>query len=307
MQLRSIESPMPTARMESLATAGMPGSARGYVRETLPGHLGQGGAETSRSVRAYVVSGKADGLGRASRAGNLETVIGRDDRKRILDTDLNPWRMICALELSTQDGQMFVGTGWLAGPRTIVTAGHCVYDQSTGGWMQSILVSPGRNGHDRPFEAITANRFSSVDRWITNHDPDYDMGCIHLDQPIGERLGWFSVGLLPDDELMRQMVNVSGYPADRGFGTEQYFHANRVLDVSPRRVYYDVDTYGGQSGSPVWIQGADGEAPIVIGIHAYGVDPERRTRGVEANSAPRIIPESFAVIKEWLTKDAWIM
>jgi hypothetical protein len=57
------------------------------------------------------------------------------------------------------------------------------------------------------------------------------------------------VGALPPDELQGYYVNVSGYPGDRGTGTEQYHHKNRVLQFSERRLFYDVDTFGGQGGA----------------------------------------------------------
>lgn len=99
------------------------------------------------------------------------------------------------------------------------------------------------------------------------------------------------------------MVNISGYPGDRGNDTEQYFHANRVLSVGKRRVFYDVDTMGGQSGSPVWIHEEAGSPPLAIGIHAYGTGGTPFDLGITANSAPRIIPEMFDRIVAWVAED----
>ena len=107
--------------------------------------------------------------------------------------------------------------------------------------------------------------------------------------------------LLEKAELQGYLVNVSGYPADRGVGTEQYHHRNRVLRVTDRRVFYDVDTYGGQSGAPVWIHESEGAPPLAIAIHAYGVGGS--PTGLEANSAPRIIPEVLDRIREWVDAD----
>ena len=78
-------------------------------------------------------------------------------------------------------------------------------------------------------------------------------------------MGWFAVAALPPAELQGYLVNVSGYPGDRGMGTEQYHHKNRVLRVTERRVFYDVDTFGGQSGAPVWIHETDTAPPLAVG------------------------------------------
>jgi V8-like Glu-specific endopeptidase len=74
-----------------------------------------------------------------------EVVIGRDDRVQITNTTAYPWRTICSLIITARDGSRWIGTGWLVGPRTVITAGHCVYMHKRGGWARSIEVIPGRN------------------------------------------------------------------------------------------------------------------------------------------------------------------
>jgi glutamyl endopeptidase len=86
-------------------------------------------------------------------------------------------------------------------------------------------------------------------------------------------------------------------------GTEQWFHANRVLSVAERRIFYDVQTMGGQSGSPVWLHENEGAPPIVVGLHAYGTGGTPFDLGIIANSAPRIIPEVFEQIEAWVKAD----
>jgi V8-like Glu-specific endopeptidase len=148
---------------------------------------------------------------------------------------------------------------------------------------------------------VASAKFTSIDKWVTSEDPDFDIGCIHLSEPLGERVGWFAVGTLSPAELEGYLVNVSGYPGDRGMGAEQYHHKNRVLRVTERRVFYDVDTFGGQSGAPVWIHETENSPPIAIGIHAYGVDAA--PGALQANSAPRIIPEVLEQIRKWVETD----
>lgn len=291
MQLKSMSSPS----TESAAVARSP------KREVLAGNRGADGSVVSLSEKHLIVRGKrAEPLPRRrQRLVGLETVLGQDDRTRVLDTDQAPWRQICALEIETPFGS-FIGTGWFVGPKTIVTAGHCVFDTTQmGGWAKSITVSPGRSGETKPFGALKATRFSSVDRWIESQDPDYDIGCIHLDQAPSDNIGWFSVAVMSNADLEHALVNISGYPGDRGDGREQYFHANRILRVGPRRVFYDVDTFGGQSGSPVWIYEEGSNVPVVVGIHAYGTGGTPADYGILANSAPRILPEVLEQISTW--------
>jgi glutamyl endopeptidase len=268
------------------------------------GYAGSATDEPSRTLRYLVVSGKSGPI-----SSPLESVIGIDQRVRVLDTDLAPWRMICALRMRGRSGGTTIGTGWLIGPRTVLTAGHCVYStRFFGGWADTIEVIPGLNGPGtddaaRPYGSVTSRRFSSVERWTVNEDADFDIGCIHLDQPLGEKVGWFAIGVLPADELTGYLVNISGYPADRGQGNEQYHAANRVLRCTDRRVFYEVDTFGGQSGAPVWIHTGPGEPPLAVAVHAYGIGGTPSTLGITANSAPRIIPEVFETLVSWIEQD----
>lgn len=72
--------------------------------------------------------------------------------------------------------------------------------------------------------------------------------------------------------------------------------------VTPRRVLYDVDTAGGQSGAPVFVLDA-ANRPVVIGIHAYGTGGTPTTVSMEVNSAPRIVADIAGIIAKWVAAD----
>lgn len=269
------------------------------------GHRGPDEGEASRSAEVLTVSGKSESI-----APIMETVIGKDERERVPDTDHFPWRMICALRMRGPQGTGAIGTGWFIGPRTVITAGHCVFSQTFfGGWAESVEVIPGLNRRQngsllRPFDSSTTTRMSVLKRWADGDDQeaDFDIGCIHLEDPLGDQTGWFGFAALTPDELQGFRVNIAGYPSDRGGGDEQYVSRNRILHVGERRVFYDVDTSGGQSGAPVWIQD-DGDPPVAVAIHAYGTGATPSSLGLKANSAPRIHPGIFDIFEDWLTEE----
>jgi V8-like Glu-specific endopeptidase len=298
VSLTTVEKPSPSPAFES-AEAAPAAPAK------TPGHEGAATSEVSRSREHLVAVGKSDAPIVA-----YESVIGEDERVRIVDTDLPPWRMICALRMRGPSGAGAIGTGWFIGPKTVLTAGHCVFSNHFfGGWASSIevipgLVGPGTDPKLRPYGSVTSERLASVDRWIENEDADFDMGCIHLDEAKGDEVGWFALGALSPEELTGYRVNVSGYPADRGGGFEQYHAANRVLSVTDRRVFYEVDTYGGQSGAPVWVHETEDSPPLAVAIHAYGIGgTPANMPNVVANSAPRILPEVLDKLTEWVEQD----
>ena len=63
-----------------------------------------------------------------------------------------------------------------------MTAGHCVYSHSHGGWAQSIEVIPGMNGAVRPYGSAVSTSFRSVTGWTgsPSGNPEFDYGAIIL-------------------------------------------------------------------------------------------------------------------------------
>jgi len=221
-----------------------------------------------------------------------ESVIGSDDRIQILNTSVHPWRMHASLRITAADNSTWIGTGWFIGPHTLATAGHVVFIYAPGtarhGWVRSIQVMPGRNGSTLPFGSVTSTDFRSVSGWMSSGDENYDYGAIKIPTELGNTVGWFGIGVYSDSSLLASTANISGYPGDKPSGT-QWYHARQVASVNSRKVYYAIDTAGGQSGSAVY-RVIDG-GRYGIAIHAYG--------GATANSGTRIIQPVFDNLVAW--------
>jgi glutamyl endopeptidase len=221
----------------------------------------------------------------------METVHGTDDRVQINNTSVYPWRVHSSLRITAADGSMWIGTGWFVGPRILVTAGHVVYIKGSGvpgrdGWVKKIVVMPGRNGSQLPYGSVTSSQFWTVKGWANNGNSEYDYGAIILRQNLGNRTGWLGFGNWPN--LNGIGANISGYPGDKPAGT-QWYAARNVDSSSARKVYYDIDTAGGQSGSAVYRFYQGGRYGIAV--HAYG--------GSRVNSGTRINAAVFNNIKAW--------
>jgi len=233
-------------------------------------------------------------IGEASFGGPvLEAVIGHDDRVQITDTSSYPYRAIASLLITAADNSRWLGTGWFISARTLVTAGHCVYINNSGvpgrdGWVKSIAVIPGRNRNQMPFGSATSNQFRSVTGWTNHANENLDYGAIVIPKPLGDTVGVFGFGVYTDDDLRATMANISGYPGDKPSGT-QWYHARKVTSVGPQKVFYDIDTAGGQSGAPVWR--AINNARYAIAIHTYG--------GFAANSGTRITNSVYTNLVAW--------
>jgi glutamyl endopeptidase len=297
-QPRSSENFLP--RSESISAADSPLSANSLSSrstldtqiEVVPGYRPRGLAEFGVEV-VETSARRADAPDAAMSAfrtlDTVEVVIGDDDRQRVPNVQQSPWRHICALRIQARNGRRFVGTGWFIGPRTIMTAGHCVYMHDEGGWPEFIEVIPALNGSERPYGYVTSNRFQAVSGWVEDRNSDFDYGAILLDQPLGNSTGWYAFAALDAATLQAGDANISGYPRDRDNATQQYFHARKIVRASMRRLYYEIDTYGGQSGSPIWLN-VSGQR-VAVGIHTVGSST--------GNSGTLINEDIFTNMKLW--------
>jgi V8-like Glu-specific endopeptidase len=226
----------------------------------------------------------------------LEVIIGEDDRVQITNTRAFPWRAICSLRIRAGNGTSWIGTGWLVAPRTVITAGHCVFMRDQGGWARSIEVIPGKDGAEMPFGSVVATRFASVVGWKRDGDREYDYGTILLPagQALGARVGHFGFADYDDAALGGAQLNLSGYPGDKGMGATQWWHARKTKSVSARVIEYEIDTVGGQSGAPVWR--VVGSARHAVGIHTNGL--------ASGNSATRIQANVYDNITAWAREGA---
>jgi len=230
-----------------------------------------------------------------------EVVIGTDDRIRITPTTSYPWTAHASLLITARDGALFIGTGTFIGPHTLTTAGHCVFIHAPGtprhGWVQSIAVMPGRDGGTLlplPHGRFTSTNFRSVFGWTNNGDPNYDYGAIIAPFDAGNNVGWFGFGVWSDNDLLATTANISGYPAEKQPSGTQWYHSRQVASVDARKVYYQIDTTGGQSGSAVYRfytppGGTSGRYEIAI--HAYGA--------LTGNSGTRIVRPVYDNLVAW--------
>lgn len=257
--------------------------------------------------------------------GDYEIIPPRDTRLRVTTTRLAPFRYICDLEYDVPGvGRRSICTGTLIGPRTVLTAGHCL----SGLTPSRMRIIPGRNGSLEPLPATVATRFIPAPGYSPVTPTDF--GIIHLANPIGNMIGIWSAahrtrpgdavgtsilsGGLPGGTLR---VNLSGYPADkpsggqyactdpaqpqrrcrisslsnpkrhRLCGTVQFRANDRLVQLSGGMLHYLNDTCPGHSGSPVWIKRLPNKGGrVLVGIHVGGDDG----RGVVANQAVFITP-----------------
>lgn len=226
--------------------------------------------------------------------GGIESVIGTDERHQVADTTQYPQRAIAFLEVHFPSGSGTC-TGFFIYPYALATAGHCVYEADFGGWATSITVYPGRNGTSAPYGSASATALFTTGAWVASADHRYDYGVIKIASPLGNTTGWFGYGVKLDANLAKANARIFGYPGDKTYGTQWGTH-RKIKGVGPEKIFYKIDTYGGQSGSPVYGRVSNTCQPCAFGIHAYGTGFEPYA---DSNSGTRVTDSVFANLAYW--------
>lgn len=214
----------------------------------------------------------------------LRDVIGDDQRRRVRNTRLNPHRAIVRLTFN-RGGETSACSGFLYAPRMVATAGHCMHDDQDG-WSQDVVATPARNGARAPFGTCRARIIYAPREWIEGRGRAFDYGAVRLRCPVGKRTGTFGLLRRPAGWTGTQAA-VHGYPGERE--RTQWGMRGTIRGSVLRELFYDMDTTGGQSGSPVYRPGRK-----VIAIHANGVFD-----GVSTNSGPRVTREVLGNLNTW--------
>lgn len=119
-------------------------------------------------------------------------VIGKDDRVKQLNTQDYPYRALGQLifDKSTCSAS-------LIGPSHILTAAHCIYNQTTSSFVESAYFAPGRLGAQFPHGLYKVSTAYLPKLFMTTESFGVaDIAVLKLSNPAGDKLGWFGVSLL---------------------------------------------------------------------------------------------------------------
>lgn len=173
------------------------------------------------------------------------------------NSELFPYRVNCKLSM-TFPIRGLGGSGVLIDPYHVMTAAHCVYDPSEGGWASHIVVTPGYDD-DRanPTPFGTANWYHNTQShliwsgWTSSQDWNEDICILELDRPIGALTSWFGYGSSTDCDFYRSQTFWSrSYPIEGHTGGDMYDRTGS-FDTCPNSYQARFYRYGyeGESGS----------------------------------------------------------
>jgi V8-like Glu-specific endopeptidase len=224
-------------------------------------------------------------------------IFGEDNRTLVADPTIFPYSSVVSIHVDV-GGSTYIGSGAIIDSFHVLTVAHIAYIHEEGGWVDTMELVPAREFTTRPYGTAYADRIRLPGEWIASADYRYDWAVITLDRSIGDLTGWMGIATFDeDDPIYYSMVETAGYPGDLNSGWYMY----NTSDYGKGADYYihefALDTYGGQSGSAIWMENASGQ--YIITILAYEI-----VDGADWNFGTRINDDLYSQIATFLMTDS---
>lgn len=248
----------------------------------------------------YVSSGSLSHIASSSSIAT-RSIIGSDTRVQITNTKNWPFLGVAKIYMTyynvlNQSNKKYytltyVGTGFMEGPNLLVTAGHCVYgDVTSDGNYNDNVSNPefpdivkvycgasSSSDISSSYAYYAEAKIINIDKsYYENTGFDHDWAAVELDRNLGNDTGWY--GKISNWFVDNAEVYSYGYPADKPTATMWESRGN-LLSKTTYQYSYNFDSYGGQSGSPIFMVNDYGDV-YVCGIHTSG--------GTSSNGGTRI-------------------
>ncbi len=213
--------------------------------------------------------------------------VGVEDRAVVSNTLTYPWNTIGYLVATFPSGNSFRCSGTLVSAYVVLTAGHCIHDNSEGGFLNAAFFFPGR--YQSPPGSNTVSPYSNSDlafvkttqTWTEISGEDsyaateyrYDFAAVQFDTPF-TYTGTFIPVVFQDTT---NTVTSAGYPASvNGQSVQtQYFDEGATTSSSSSLQNsavreFAIDASGGNSGGPFFATDQFTAQRRLVGILSYG-------------------------------------
>ena len=191
--------------------------------------------------------------------------FGEDDRV-VMDVTQAPWNMIGLVEM--QSGSC---TGTLIAPNIVLTGGHCLVNLGEADNPPMLFSAGYEDGNAVATSRVTG--YHVPERWRLAEEEGMDFGFFYLEQPLGDQLGWMNIGTLTPQEIAGYAngtgpdILQAGYSADQPGVLTGNLSCPFVELASQNRLVHECDTVQGDSGSPLFVQDANGYR--IIGVESH--------------------------------------
>ena len=187
-------------------------------------------------------------------------LIEKDNRFQVGNTTRFPYCTMVEIwaYFKNSDHIYSHGSGVLVGDKTVLTAGHLVWDEDYGS-ATKITVIPG--GSAGTMSTYYANSLFTPYEWQTEFDFEYDYAIINLKE--SPNVGYLETNVLSTETIEATSFSAYGYPDDKTKGTLWYTTAGQVDKATVRRFTFRGYSSTGMSGGPIM---SDNNTNTVVAI-----------------------------------------
>ena len=209
------------------------------------------------------------------------SIIGVDSRYKPNSIQA-PFVNHCKLIMTFPDGNRYLGSGFMIDANTLLTAGHNLYDSSSGGFATKVVVAPKAHGSSYPYGTFIATNFAVGGEWASSQNPMDDWGIVRIPGDVGNRTGHLGFMACTPRAIIGKSIRIGGYPEDlnRPLPFEQYYMyigQGKIISERTRAlpsVHHNVDTNKGDSGAPL-VGYEPNLGYTAYAIHNYGTSSTR--------------------------------
>lgn len=203
------------------------------------------------------------------------SIIGDDERRKVTNTNQFPYTAIARMTVEYEDGTAACGSGAMISGRVLATAGHVLINQN-GSHPEKITMEFGQNGSYVYYETSNFSSYIYRQDYETNRPLEGDYGfVIFKDKQVSTITGHMGIIISPS---ISERLYTAGYPGDKGY-YYMYAATGNILRMTDDLIMHNMDTNGGQSGSPVYVNGVGG--PYIVAMHTAGGQTENIARRLE--------------------------
>lgn len=181
----------------------------------------------------------------------FNTQLSNEDPSTSLFRRLSPKEYrLCRL---TINGGLNSGSGFLVGPKLLLTAAHCIYDDNNN-IMPVIFYPAYDNGSSHNGKSSGWQKIYTYPSWHEDHEKNrqYDLALIELDWNMGDEFGWFgSQSYGTNQEMNNLLIKEYGFPKLVGNAEEQYYTQGSISTTYDTYFYTSAVNYKGMSGGPI--------------------------------------------------------
>ena len=215
----------------------------------------------------------------------LERVLGQNELMPIsfLQRGARVAESVGRITIRRSDGPDGFGTGFLVGPKLLLTNNHVLGDPDVA--SRSFVEFNYETLGDGSLDQVMRFGFAPGDLFLT--DPDLDFTLLAAEDGGGAlgRFGWNRLIAEEGKAIVGERLNIIQHPG--GELKQLALRENRLVDVLDDFLHYHTDTAPGSSGAPVF-----NDQWEVVALHHAGV-PQR-------NAGGRIVTRDDHAWKPWM-------